>query len=236
MASSFKPETSVLPSHFVRRRVHSFLGLFPIGFFLIWHLFNYSKSLSPNGYEAYNKALQGDSLLPFGFLIEVLFIYLPLMLHVGYGFVILFQSKSNVTAYPTLGNFRYLLQRITGIFSLIFIGYHLFTVRLIPSLGGGIADYGWMIQSLNQNWKVLFYLIGTAAVCFHFANGLWTFLITWGITVSPHSQKISLRFWMSFFVVLTLINWLVIANFAYYAASPPLWLGMALQFVKEYLF
>ncbi|MBK8269636.1 MAG: hypothetical protein IPK83_15585 [Planctomycetes bacterium] len=28
-----------------------------------------------------------------------------------------------------------------------------------------------------------FYIIGLAAACYHFANGLWTFCISWGITV-----------------------------------------------------
>ena len=35
------------------------------------------------------------------------------------------------------------------------------------------------------------FAIGLLCSIYHFCNGLWTFLITWGITVSPRSQKIS---------------------------------------------
>ena len=36
---------------------------------------------------------------------------------------------------------------------------------------------------------VALYYIGIVSTCYHFANGLWTFLITWGITIGPQSQK-----------------------------------------------
>ena len=35
----------------------------------------------------------------------------------------------------------------------------------------------------------LFYFVGVSLLVFHFANGLWTAAITWGLTVSEHAQK-----------------------------------------------
>jgi succinate dehydrogenase / fumarate reductase cytochrome b subunit len=36
-------------------------------------------------------------------------------------------------------------------------------------------------------WVV--YPIGILASCYHFANGLWTAAITWGLTISARSQR-----------------------------------------------
>ena len=36
----------------------------------------------------------------------------------------------------------------------------------------------------------MFYVIGLGSVVFHFAYGIWNFLITWGITVGTESQRI----------------------------------------------
>jgi len=35
----------------------------------------------------------------------------------------------------------------------------------------------------------IFYFLGVTLLVFHFANGLWTAAITWGLTVSEHAQK-----------------------------------------------
>ena len=35
------------------------------------------------------------------------------------------------------------------------------------------------------------FAIGLLCCVYHFVNGLWTFLITWGITLTPKSQQIS---------------------------------------------
>ena len=35
----------------------------------------------------------------------------------------------------------------------------------------------------------IFYLLGVSLLVFHFANGVWTAAITWGLTVSEHAQK-----------------------------------------------
>ena len=35
----------------------------------------------------------------------------------------------------------------------------------------------------------IFYLVSVLALVFHFANGLWTAAITWGLTVSTGAQR-----------------------------------------------
>ena len=35
----------------------------------------------------------------------------------------------------------------------------------------------------------LFYMLGVTLLVFHFANGLWTAAITWGVTITEKAQK-----------------------------------------------
>lgn len=47
------------------------------------------------------------------------------------------------------------------------------------------------------------YVIGVLASTFHFANGMWAFLVSWGITVSPRAQRVSSYIWMVVFVLVS---------------------------------
>ena len=50
-----------------------------------------------------------------------------------------------------------------------------------------------------------FYVIGIVSATFHFSNGMWSFLVSWGITVGPRAQRISTIIWMAAFVVMTMM-------------------------------
>ena len=39
------------------------------------------------------------------------------------------------------------------------------------------------------SFAAVFYLVGVLSIVFHFANGLWTAAITWGLTISSRSQQ-----------------------------------------------
>src|SRR5699024_12567601 len=47
-----------------------------------------------------------------------------------------------------------------------------------------------MEDILTNNFFFWFYIISILAVVFHLANGLWGFLVSWGIAQSPKSQRI----------------------------------------------
>ncbi|MBI2339217.1 MAG: succinate dehydrogenase [Deltaproteobacteria bacterium] len=229
-------ENGKLPAHFLARRIHSLSGIIPIGAFLLVHTYTNSKSLAPDGVALYNGAIKSFSEIPFLVFLEIVFVYLPILFHAGYGFVILYQGKSNVTRYGSEANIRYTLQRITGMLALVFIGYHVYATRWTALFTGQPMEYLWMVRMFETPWKVWFYLAGTTAVCFHFANGLWTFLIVWGITVSRHSQRVALYACMAVFAGLSVVNLLMIANFTYYHQPAPVWIAAILGFVKMFLF
>ena len=118
---------------FALRRLHSLLGVIPLGVFLIQHLvINHFAVNSP---EAFNNASDFMWNLPFKIVLETLVIYLPILFHAIYGVYIAFTSKNNVTHYSTFRNWMFLLQRITGIIAFIFIAIHVWQTRVQAALG-----------------------------------------------------------------------------------------------------
>jgi succinate dehydrogenase / fumarate reductase cytochrome b subunit len=60
---------------------------------------------------------------------------------------------------------------------------------------------------------IAFYIVGVISAIFHFANGLWSFAVSWGLTITPKSQKIMTYVTLVIFVVLSYIG--VSAIFAF---------------------
>jgi succinate dehydrogenase/fumarate reductase cytochrome b subunit len=58
-------------------------------------------------------------------------------------------------------------------------------------------------DTLKNPFMVGLYTIFVLASSFHALNGLWTFLISWGLILSYKSQQISLRicFWVMLFIL-----------------------------------
>lgn len=59
----------------------------------------------------------------------------------------------------------------------------------VPSFGA--ATYLNVRETFKSPTLVLLYSIFVIAACFHGFNGLWTFLITWGVTLSRRAQLLS---------------------------------------------
>jgi len=58
----------------------------------------------------------------------------------------------------------------------------------------------------------ILYLIGVLSAAFHFANGLWSFMVSWGITVGPRAQRVSSYICMTLFVIVSvLFTWSLFA-------------------------
>lgn len=225
----------ILPIHFILRRLHSLAGLLPVSVFLLEHIFTNSYSLrGAAAYDAKIDALQG---LPFVVVIEVLFIFVPIAFHALYGLVIIYEGRTNVHHYGFEANWRYTLQRVTGMIGIAFVAYHVYTTRIQSYMTGTPMSFAGMQELLASPAMVIFYLIGSTSLIFHFANGLWTGLIVWGVTVSQASQRLSLKLASLTFFVLATVNVLIILNFAYpEAAGRPVALAAVLSFIKTWLF
>ena len=123
---------------FAVRRLHSLLGLAPVGGFLVVHLATNASIL--DGAETFQaRVAQIHSLGPLTLLgVEWAFIFLPILFHGVVGMIIVAQGKRNVAEYPYRENIRYTLQRGTGVIAMAFILWHVFHNR------GWIASEWWL--------------------------------------------------------------------------------------------
>ena len=176
---------------FILRRLHSLSGIFPIGVYLIFHIMLANASVL-GGPERFDAAVEAISLLPPPILlgVEVLAIYLPLLFHSIYGFVRVNESElTNPLRNDYLGSYLYTLQRITGVIAFFFIAWHVYTTRVQYYFAGAEIDYVMMRGIISDPVKFSIFLVGTGAAVFHFTNGIWTFAITWGLTVGRRAQR-----------------------------------------------
>ncbi|MFN7251597.1 MAG: succinate dehydrogenase cytochrome b558 subunit [Anaerobacillus sp.] len=188
---------------FFFRKLHSLLGVIPVGLFIIVHFgVNYFATYGP---ESYNKATHFMESLPFRYVLEIFVIFLPILFHAIYGLYIAFQAKHNTSTYSYFRNWMFRLQRWTGVFTVIFLAWHVWETRIAAALGAEV-NFAMMANIVANPYILAFYLVGIVATTFHFANGLWSFFVSWGITITPRSQLISTYFTLGVFVALTFVG------------------------------
>jgi succinate dehydrogenase / fumarate reductase cytochrome b subunit len=199
------------------RKLHSLLGVIPIGFFLVEHLLtNYSAFRGgERGHEEFIDAVLWINNLPFIFFLELFGIWLPLLYHGVYGLYVAYQSRNNVNNYSYFRNQMFMWQRITGVITFIFIIWHVFETRVQLALGNvEHTDLGVLMHEiLSDPLYFTLYVIGIIAAVFHFSNGMWSFLVSWGITIGPRAQRISSYFWMGVFVLISAIGIMALSAF-----------------------
>lgn len=179
------------------------LGIIPVGLFLVQHLI--INHFATRGPDAFNAASDFMGNLPFVLFLEWFIIYIPLMLHAFYGVYISFTFKSNVKKYGTFRNWMFFWQRVTGVFLVVFIAWHIWETRIAKALGADV-NFDMMANILASPFMLAFYIAGVIAATFHLSNGLWGFLVTWGITQSPRAQQIVAYITAGVFVILSVIG------------------------------
>jgi succinate dehydrogenase / fumarate reductase cytochrome b subunit len=131
-----------------------------------------------------------------------------------YGLVITVEARPNNLAYPYPRNWFYLIQRITGVILFFFITFHVLNFRfgLIPGLNNqSVAthhDQAFSIVAREFHLVPIFiiYMIGITATVWHLANGIWLFLVDWGITIGERAQRVTGYACIGFGVVLLLVG------------------------------
>lgn len=191
---------SFLARHqFLIYRLFSLAGLVPVGAFLVVHLLtNASVIAGPGVFQSRVDMIHsiGAAVLPF---VEWAFIFLPMLFHAAVGFVIIANGLPNVGSYPYVGNVRYTLQRATGMIAFVFIIAH---VAHMHHMGGWLdPSHRWLGRfepeaatssaavAMQSAAVTILYVIGLLSAVFHFANGLWTLGITWGLWTSPAAMR-----------------------------------------------
>jgi succinate dehydrogenase / fumarate reductase cytochrome b subunit len=176
---------------FVLRRLHSLTGIVPIGAYLIFHVMLANASVL-GGPKRFEGAVAAIALLPPPILlaIECIAIYIPLLFHAGYGFIRVRDADlTNPFQNERLGAWLYTSQRLTGVIAFFFIGWHVWTTRVQYYFFGAEITYDMMHHIISQPINMAIFMIGALASVFHFTNGIWTFCVTWGITVGRQAQR-----------------------------------------------
>jgi len=201
-----------LSKTFVLRKLHQLSGIVPLGLFLLEHFYTNSKALT--GAADFNNAVKDLQSIPYIIFVETIGIFIPLIYHAVYGLVITAEARPNNLAYPYSRNWYYLIQRITGVILFLFITFHVLNFRfgMIPGLNNQSvathANEAFSIVAREFRMIPIFivYMIGITATVWHFANGIWLFLVDWGITIGERAQRLTGYACIAFGVLLLLVG------------------------------
>lgn len=214
------PSMTSIQRHFLLRRLHSLTGIVPIGVFLIAHLTTNSSlawgrfalrgkgdglSVSEGGVKYFQHEVSWiNEQVPHLLLIEIV-LWVSIAFHSILGVIYATSGRGNVKQYAYQDNWRYSLQRLTGYVGILFIVYHVATLRwgwtfLVPegtrwSHNFSASTLAAAMQGSTQGYTAMgvavsvLYMLGVTALVYHFANGLWTAAITWGLTISTKAQR-----------------------------------------------
>lgn len=185
------PSIASGPTYFLLRRLHSLTGLMFGGYLVVHLVVNATIAQLGRIYQ-----LQVDQIhrLPLLWAWEWGLIYLPILYHIVYGLWITLTGQPNNSSYPYSKNWFYLLQRVSAIFIVVFMFFHVFAFKAgwfgYPHFNELDAT-GSVHQHLLHHpaWTWTIYPIGILASCYHLANGFWTAAITWGLTISAGAQR-----------------------------------------------
>jgi succinate dehydrogenase / fumarate reductase cytochrome b subunit len=192
--------------HFVLRRLHSITGIVPIGAYVLVHIF-FENAFILGGPGKFDQLVAGIAQIPIPILltIEITVLWAPILYHALYGFVVMASADlGTATHFAYRNSLLYVLQRVSGVVAFVFIVWHVYSLRLSFYFRGVEINYALMHGILSDPAWFAFYTIGVLAALFHFCNGIFTFCITWGLTVSERSQALVQRVSLGLFGVLAL--------------------------------
>ena len=197
---------------FVLRKLHQLSGIVPLGAFLLEHFYTNSKAIA--GAASFNKAVEDLQAIPYILLVEITFIFIPLIYHAVYGLVITAEARPNNLAYPYPRNWFYTVQRLTGVILFFFILFHVLNFRfgMIPGLNTvSVAHHPEQsFEIVSREFRMIpifiVYMVGITATVWHFANGIWLFLVDWGITIGERAQRLAGYACIGFGVVLLFVG------------------------------
>ena len=191
---------------FLRNRLASALALFPLGVWTFVHIWRNLYAF--RGPSAWQEAVT-EYPHPFAEAVTALVVLVPLALHVVWGLGRLVTARPNNVRYSLYGNLKYLLQRLTAVGVLLFLGAHLWLASIRPRLAEGHPEaFADIAHEMHYHLPTLVtYLLGTLGVAFHLANGLQTAAMGWGVVSSRRGLKRLEWIVITTFLVLLAMSW-----------------------------
>ncbi|HET9450203.1 MAG TPA: succinate dehydrogenase [Aggregicoccus sp.] len=187
-------------------RLGSFLAVVPLGVWVFIHLWNNLAAFQ--GAQAWEDSVTGYKH-PYAQALTWVIVFLPLLWHTGWGIKRLFSLRPNNVRYGTYDNLKYLLQRLSAVGLLAFLGAHIYLAFLQPRLGEGRAEpFADIAGEMHHHMPTLVvYLLGTLAVSYHLAYGLQSFFMSWGVLSSERSVKRFEPVVIGLFVLFLAMSW-----------------------------
>jgi len=190
---------------FLLARVGSLLAIAPLGAWTAVHL--WSSLAAFDSPTAWQDAVTAHSSLASQVLVSILVVG-PLLWHTIWGIIRLARTRPNMDLTP-FSNVRYLLQRLAALGLLAFLGAHLWFAWAQPRFVQGHAEtFSDIAQAMRHDLPtIVVYVLGTLAVAYHLANGLWSFAMGWGLAVSKAALAWMERLAVIAFIALLAIGW-----------------------------
>jgi succinate dehydrogenase / fumarate reductase cytochrome b subunit len=185
-------------NHFLLRRLHSLTGIVFGGYLVVHLLINATIAQFGGEHDVFQMQVDKIHSLPILWVVEWVFIYLPIIFHTIYGIWITFTAQPNPHQYPYAKNIFYTLQRTSAIVIVLFMIFHVFSLKMGwfgPALTFDPKFASMTVHrhmtATSASWFIVWiaYPLGILASCYHLANGFWTAAITWGLTISAGSQR-----------------------------------------------
>ena len=158
------------------KQVMSILGIVPLGAYVVAHLWTNlypSTGRGPSrgimGYDEAVRAVRGNPAIVF---LEIFGLGLPIVIHAVIGLRLLFKMRPNNVKYNRFRNLKFLLQRISALGLLLFLGAHVIKARILPATEHRIETWDSMHEALSEPITFTVYVLGMLAVAYHLANGL----------------------------------------------------------------
>jgi succinate dehydrogenase / fumarate reductase cytochrome b subunit len=175
------------PTHHTLRRLHSLTGVVPVGVFLLEHFFTNSHAVE--GRQKFDDAAAFLGGLPYVTFIEAFGIWLPILFHMVLGVVIATSWQSNTGRHGYPRNWHYVLQRVSGLFLVVYIIFHTWSTRFSAAAMSAPSLYDYMARELSHPGMFAFYVAGVVSASYHFGNGLFGFAIHWGLASGRRAQQ-----------------------------------------------
>ena len=178
-AATSKPATASR-ANFISDRLASALAILPLGVWTLAHLWNNLAAFQ--GGPAWQKAVT-DYPHPVAQGITFVVVMLPLLWHTVWGIQRLTQTRPNYPRYGYYANFKYIVQRLSAIGLLLFLGAHLWLAFIHPRFVEGRAEpFSDIAHEMHFHGPTLLvYILGVLAIAYHLANGVHQALMSWGV-------------------------------------------------------
>jgi succinate dehydrogenase / fumarate reductase cytochrome b subunit len=191
---------------FLRSRLASVLAIAPLGVWTVLHVWD--NLAAYQGAGAWEASVTGHKH-PVATWVTSFVVLAPLLIHTVWGVGRLRSSRPNNLQYGTYANVKYLLQRLSAVGVLLFLGAHIWLAFLRPRAVLGHAEtFADISREMHHHTPTLVvYLLGTLGVAYHLANGLYGAAMGFGLVATRKAlNKLEVAA-IAFFVILLAMSW-----------------------------